>query len=85
MACVISVDTVWFGNNGQRKVLKTGAMRTVCTLLQKGWELRDIGGNDYHGDAGPVSVATPKANNNVLFHAMVEARLCKQAIHAPMT
>ncbi|HHR6305057.1 TPA: choline dehydrogenase [Providencia alcalifaciens] len=36
-------------------------------------ETRDIGANDYHGDQGPVSVATPKSTNNALFHAMVEA------------
>ncbi|MTC36756.1 choline dehydrogenase [Providencia alcalifaciens] len=36
-------------------------------------ETRDIGANDYHGDQGPVSVATPKSTSNVLFHAMVEA------------
>ncbi|MFO6377788.1 GMC family oxidoreductase N-terminal domain-containing protein, partial [Pseudomonas aeruginosa] len=29
--------------------------------------------NDYHGGDGPVSVTTPKAGNNPLFHAMVEA------------
>ena len=36
-------------------------------------ETRDIGANAYHGDAGPVSVCTPKNGNNPLFHAMVEA------------
>jgi len=36
-------------------------------------ESRDSGANDYHGDAGPLSVATPKAGNNPLFHAMIEA------------
>ncbi|MGQ5523485.1 choline dehydrogenase [Chitinimonas sp. PSY-7] len=36
-------------------------------------ESRDIGANAYHGDDGPTSVATPKAGNNPLFHAMVEA------------
>ncbi|EJD6538103.1 choline dehydrogenase [Providencia rettgeri] len=36
-------------------------------------ETRDIGPNDYHGGDGPVSVATAKNGNNVLFHAMVEA------------
>ncbi|ERI51657.1 choline dehydrogenase, partial [Pseudomonas sp. EGD-AK9] len=36
-------------------------------------ETRDIGANDYHGGDGPVSVTTPKAGNNPLFHAMVEA------------
>jgi choline dehydrogenase len=36
-------------------------------------ETRDIGPNDYHGGDGPVSVTTPKAGNNPLFTAMVEA------------
>ena len=36
-------------------------------------ETRDIGANDYHGGDGPVRVTTPKAGNNPLFHAMVEA------------
>lgn len=36
-------------------------------------ETRDIGPNDYHGGDGPVSVTTPKAGNNILFQAMVEA------------
>jgi choline dehydrogenase len=36
-------------------------------------ETRDSGANDYHGDSGPLSVTTPKAGNNELFHAMVEA------------
>ncbi|MBS4431596.1 choline dehydrogenase [Pectobacterium punjabense] len=36
-------------------------------------ETRDVGSNDYHGAAGPVSVTTPKMGNNELFHAMVEA------------
>lgn len=36
-------------------------------------ESRDLGANAYHGGDGPVSVTTPKAGNNPLFHAMVEA------------
>jgi choline dehydrogenase len=36
-------------------------------------ETRDIGANAYHGGDGPLSVTTPKANNNPLFNAMVEA------------
>lgn len=44
-----------------------------CLPYFKIAERRDIGGNDYHGDSGPVSVTTPKHDNNVLFHAMVEA------------
>ena len=45
----------------------------ACLPYYKKAETRDIGGNDYHGDTGPVSVATPKSGNNELFHAMVEA------------
>ncbi|WP_369311640.1 choline dehydrogenase [Providencia rettgeri] len=36
-------------------------------------ESRDIGPNDYHGGDGPVSVTTPKTDNNILFKAMVDA------------
>lgn len=36
-------------------------------------ERRDSGADAYHGDRGPVSVTTPKAGNNELFHAMVAA------------
>ncbi|GED22099.1 choline dehydrogenase [Halomonas halmophila] len=36
-------------------------------------ETRDIGPNDYHGGDGPVSVTTPKAGNNPLYHAFIEA------------
>jgi choline dehydrogenase len=36
-------------------------------------ESRDLGANAYHGGDGPVSVTTPKAGNNPLFKAMVEA------------
>lgn len=44
-----------------------------CLPYFKKAETRDIGGNDYHGDSGPLHVTTPKHGNNVLFHAMVEA------------
>lgn len=44
-----------------------------CLPYFKKAETRDIGGNDYHGDNGPVSVTTPKAGNNELFQAMIEA------------
>ncbi|MDP3977841.1 MAG: choline dehydrogenase [Pseudomonas sp.] len=36
-------------------------------------ESRDSGANAYHGGDGPVSVTTPKAGNNPLFQAMIEA------------
>lgn len=44
-----------------------------CLPYYRKAETRDIGANDYHGDSGPVSVATPKQGNNELFHAMVAA------------
>lgn len=44
-----------------------------CLPYFKKAETRDIGGNDYHGDSGPVSVTTPKQGNNPLFRAMIEA------------
>lgn len=44
-----------------------------CLPYYKKAESRVIGANEYHGDQGPVSVATPKSDNNELFHAMVEA------------
>jgi len=36
-------------------------------------ESRDTGANDFHGGDGPVSVTTPKAGNNPLFEAMIQA------------
>lgn len=44
-----------------------------CLPYYRKAETRDTGANDWHGGEGPVSVTTPKANNNPLFAAMVEA------------
>ena len=44
-----------------------------CLPYFKRAETRDIGGNDYHGDSGPVCVTTPKSGHSVLFKAMVDA------------
>ena len=44
-----------------------------CLPYYRKAETRDIGANDYHGGEGPVSVTTPKQDNNELFHAMIEA------------
>lgn len=44
-----------------------------CLPYFKKAESRDIGGNEYHGDSGPVQVTTPKHDNNILFRAMIEA------------
>ncbi|APX92665.1 choline dehydrogenase [Halomonas sp. 1513] len=44
-----------------------------CLPYFKKSETRDIGPNAYHGGDGPVSVTTPKAGNNPLYHAFIEA------------
>ncbi|GHB26935.1 choline dehydrogenase [Salinicola rhizosphaerae] len=44
-----------------------------CLPYYKKAETRDIGPNDYHGGDGPLSVATPKAGNNPLYQAFIEA------------
>jgi len=44
-----------------------------CLPYYRKLEKRDTGANDYHGADGPVSITTPKAGNNPLFAAMVEA------------
>jgi choline dehydrogenase len=44
-----------------------------CLPYFKKAETRDIGGNAYHGDSGPLQVTTPKAGNNELFEAMIAA------------
>ena len=44
-----------------------------CLPYFKKSETRDIGANAYHGGDGPVCVTTPKAGNNPLYHAFIEA------------
>lgn len=44
-----------------------------CLPYYRKLENRDTGANDWHGGDGPVSITTPKAGNNPLFAAMVEA------------
>ncbi|MFG1175556.1 choline dehydrogenase [Erwiniaceae bacterium CAU 1747] len=44
-----------------------------CLPYYRKLENRDTGANDWHGGDGPVSITTPKADNNPLFAAMVEA------------
>ncbi|WP_251978402.1 choline dehydrogenase [Salinicola avicenniae] len=44
-----------------------------CLPYYKKAETRDIGPNDYHGGDGPLSVATPKADNNPLYQAFIDA------------
>ncbi|MCP2233111.1 choline dehydrogenase [Erwinia aphidicola] len=70
--CYIRGNAMDYDNWAQQEGLENWRYLD-CLPYFKIAERRDIGGNDYHGDAGPVSVTTPKSNNNILFHAMVEA------------
>jgi len=38
-------------------------------------ETYDKGANPYHGDSGPLHITMPKADNNPLFNAMIEAAI----------
>jgi choline dehydrogenase len=70
--CYIRGNAMDYDNWAQQEGLENWRYLD-CLPYFKIAERRDIGGNDYHGDAGPVSVTTPKSDNNILFHAMVEA------------
>ncbi len=70
--CYIRGNAMDFDGWAQAPGLEDWAYANCLPYFRKA-ETRDIGGNDYHGDQGPVSVTTPKSHNNVLFHAMVEA------------
>ncbi|MDX3984303.1 MAG: choline dehydrogenase [Achromobacter sp.] len=54
-----------------------------CLPYFKKAESRDVGACDYHGGAGPVSVTTPKLDNNPLFDAMVAAGTQAGYPHTP--
>ncbi|WP_457320121.1 choline dehydrogenase, partial [Stenotrophomonas sp. P5_B8] len=70
--CYIRGNALDFDNWARFDGLEDWSYADVLPYFRKA-ETRDIGPNDYHGGDGPVSVATPKNGNNVLFHAMVEA------------
>lgn len=70
--CYIRGNALDFDHWAKRPGLEDWSYRDVLPYFRKA-ETRDIGANDYHGGEGPVSVATPKNDNNVLFHAMVDA------------
>ncbi|CAG9416724.1 choline dehydrogenase [Providencia alcalifaciens] len=70
--CYIRGNAMDFDGWAQAPGLEDWAYANCLPYFRKA-ETRDIGGNDYHGDQGPVSVTTPKSHNNVLFHAMIEA------------
>lgn len=70
--CYIRGNALDFDNWAKTKGLEDWAYLDCLPYFRKA-ETRDIGANDYHGGDGPVSVTTPKVDNNPLFHAMVEA------------
>ena len=70
--CYIRGNAMDFDNWAKAPGLENWSYLDCLPYFRKA-ETRDIGPNDYHGGDGPVSVATPKAGNNPLFHAMVEA------------
>ncbi|MDH1263046.1 choline dehydrogenase [Pseudomonas sp. GD03944] len=70
--CYIRGNALDFDNWAQQPGLEDWSYLDCLPYFRKA-ETRDIGPNDYHGGDGPVSVTTPKAGNNPLFHAMVEA------------
>ncbi|WP_332610930.1 choline dehydrogenase [Achromobacter sp. ESBL13] len=54
-----------------------------CLPYFKKAESRDVGACEYHGGAGPVSVTTPKLDNNPLFDAMITAGTQAGYPHTP--
>jgi choline dehydrogenase len=70
--CYIRGNAMDYNHWAQRPGLENWTYEDCLPYFKKA-ENRDIGANDYHGVGGPVSVTTPKAGNNVLYHAMVEA------------
>ena len=70
--CYIRGNAMDYDGWAQRDGLENWSYADCLPYFKKA-ETRDSGANDYHGDSGPLSVTTPKAGNNVLFHAMVEA------------
>jgi choline dehydrogenase len=70
--CYIRGNAMDYDGWAKREGLENWSYLDCLPYFRKA-ETRDIGANDYHGDSGPLSVTTPKAGNNVLFHAMVEA------------
>ena len=70
--CYIRGNAMDFDNWAKAPGLEDWSYLDCLPYFRKA-ETRDIGPNDYHGGDGPVSVNTPKAGNNELFHAMVEA------------
>ncbi|TLX60936.1 choline dehydrogenase [Stutzerimonas nosocomialis] len=70
--CYIRGNALDYDNWAQAPGLEDWTYHDCLPYFRKA-ETRDIGPNDYHGGDGPVHVTTPRAGNNPLFRAMVEA------------
>ncbi|MBC9249207.1 choline dehydrogenase [Pseudomonas alcaligenes] len=70
--CYIRGNALDFDNWAKQPGLEDWSYLDCLPYFRKA-ETRDSGANPYHGGDGPVSVTTPKAGNNPLFQAMVEA------------
>jgi choline dehydrogenase len=70
--CYIRGNALDYDSWAQLPGLNDWSYRDCLPYFRKA-ETRDIGPNEYHGGDGPLSVTTPKAGNNVLFNAMIEA------------
>ncbi|QEM82282.1 choline dehydrogenase [Halomonas binhaiensis] len=70
--CYIRGNALDYDNWAKRSGLEDWHYLNCLPYFRKA-ETRDIGPNDYHGGDGPVSVTTPKADNNPLYHAFIEA------------
>lgn len=70
--CYIRGNAMDFDNWATAPGLENWSYLDCLPYFRKA-ETRDIGANDFHGEEGPVSVTTPKAGNNPLFNAMIEA------------
>lgn len=70
--CYIRGNALDYDNWAQRPGLEDWNYANCLPYFRKA-ETRDIGPNDYHGGEGPVSVTTPRADNNPLYNAFIEA------------
>ncbi len=70
--CYIRGNALDYDGWAKRKGLESWSYLDCLPYFKKA-ETRDSGANAYHGGDGPLSVATPKSGNNVLYEAMITA------------
>jgi len=70
--CYIRGNPLDYDHWAKREGLEAWTYLDCLPYFRKA-ETRDTGANAYHGGDGPLYVTTPKAGNNPLFAAMIEA------------